>query len=195
MNRKPSLCVRRLGYAVCLLLIACGRADTRNTTDSKVDATTSVPGMSATVTALPEAATTLPEAATAFPEVQMTALPEITAPIVERAREQGTVRIIVTLAVPWKPEGELSDDGAREAQRRAIAAAQQAFLDRLKSFNVTDVTSFQFIPSVALVADAPALAAIIADAAVQSIQEDTPAAPSQDGPAAPSLDAPSTMDR
>ncbi len=110
--------------------------------------------------------------------------------LLERARQHGSVRIIVVLAVPWQPEGDLTDEAAAETQRQVIADAQAAFLSRLSLLNVSEITRFQFIPSIAMVVDPTALEAIFADAGVQSVQEDGVASPSNDAPAAPSFSAP-----
>ncbi len=117
--------------------------------------------------------------------------PKIRMRLLERARQQGNVRIIVVLAVPWQPEGDLMDEAAAETQRKVIADAQAAFLSRLSSLNVSEITRFQFIPSIAMVVDPTALEAIFADTGVQSVQEDGVASPSNNAPAAPSFSAPS----
>lgn len=182
--------VQKLGWSALLLLIACGRPDSGSTSSVQVGVTaiaaaTSVP---APVTHTPTIEPTSVPVQT--PSVEETTLPAQHTALIERAREQGTVRIIVTLGVPWKPEGELPDEAAITAQRKAIADAQAALTKRLESFNVSDITAFQFIPSMAMAVDVPALELIIADPMVQSIQEDALASPSLDAPAAPSLDAP-----
>ncbi|CAA9383577.1 MAG: hypothetical protein AVDCRST_MAG93-9330 [uncultured Chloroflexia bacterium] len=206
-----SLHLRRLGYAVLLLLMACGRPATANVTDAQPEPTVVVesPGGGVAPTAASTVMTTTSGAAetpvatmvasTAEPpasapeqtptmEEQVMAVPTQNAAILKRAREQGSVRIIVTLALPWQPEGELPDEAVVMAQRKAIADAQAALTARLASYNVTDITSFQFIPSMVMVVDVPALQTIIDDPAVESIQEDGLASPSLDAPAAPSVD-------
>jgi hypothetical protein len=214
MNVKGQLLhLRRLGYAVLLLLMACGLPATAGVPGLQPEPTAGVetavvavaptvvppevPTTNSTVeTAVVVVTTVAPplEPTTSAPEQtpateeQVTAVPTQHAAILERAREQGSMRIIVTLALPWKPEGELPDEAAVLAQRKAIADAQAALTARLASYNVTDITSFQFIPSMAMVVDASALRAIIDDPAVESIQEDVPSAPSGDAPDAPSLD-------
>ncbi len=122
-----------------------------------------------------------------IPAVSATASVVVDPALMERARTQGSVRIIVMINIPWQPEGELPDEDAAVAQRKAIADAQRALLERLAAFNVTSVTTFEFIPSLAMEVDAPALEALAADPAVLTIQEDGLASPSGDTPSAPGL--------
>ena len=84
------------------------------------------------------------------------------------------------LNIPWCPEGELPDETAVLAQRQAIADGQRALLGRLAAHNVTEVTTYQFIPSLAMAVDGPALKAVRSDPVVASIQPDVRAIQHED---------------
>src|SRR3712207_3943221 len=46
--------------------------------------------------------------------------------LIEAARAEGIISVIVTLDIPYRPEAELASSAEVEAQRAAIAAAQDA---------------------------------------------------------------------
>lgn len=104
-------------------------------------------------------------------------MPEEYAALLAAVRERGNVRVIVGLDVPFQPEGELPDPQAVESQRQAIAAAQDRLLQRMAGLNVHNVTTYEFIPSVAMTVDEPALRDLIANPEVRSIQQDVPVGP------------------
>lgn len=103
------------------------------------------------------------------------------ASLLETAREQGSVRVIVGLDVPFQPEGDLPDEQAVQAQRQAIAAAQDRLLQRMAPFAISNVSRYEFIPFVAMTVDEPALRNLIANPEVQSIEDDTPVSPAAPG--------------
>lgn len=78
---------------------------------------------------------------------------------VRAAVASGPARVIVELRLPFdfRPEGELSDQGARE-QRRAIAAAQEQITTQLSGTQFRVVRRQSTVPFVALEIGADALA-------------------------------------
>jgi hypothetical protein len=93
--------------------------------------------------------------------------------LVSRIPPGGTLRVIVTLSGSFVPEGQLPDEAARQAQRRAISAAQTAVLDELASTRVSDVRRFAYTPQLALTVDATALERLLRSRRVAAVQEDT----------------------
>jgi hypothetical protein len=91
----------------------------------------------------------------------------------------GTLRVIVTLAGSFVPEGRLVDESARQDQRRAIRAAQDAVLAELPSSGVQTVLRYAYTPQLALTVDAAALERLQRSQRVAAVQEDT--AQSQNG--------------
>jgi hypothetical protein len=85
----------------------------------------------------------------------------------------GTLRLIVTLAGSFVPEGELADESARQDQRRAIRAAQDAVLAELPSSGVKAVLRYAYTPQLALTVDAAALERLLRSQRVAAVQEDT----------------------
>ena len=94
-----------------------------------------------------------------------------------RAQAQGVMRVIVGVRARTVPEGNLPDATAVAGQRQGIARAQQAVIDRLQGKNATVVARFQFVPFLALEADAATLNALASDANITSVQEDALAKP------------------
>jgi subtilisin len=93
--------------------------------------------------------------------------------LAEVAQANGSVPLIVGLALPGYDESIAGADvQAAQAQQAAIAAAQAGLLNRLAGYAVGDVKTFDYIPYLALRADAATLAALRADPAVTSIVED-----------------------
>jgi hypothetical protein len=85
----------------------------------------------------------------------------------------GTLRVIVTLAGSFVPEGDLADESARQDQRRAIRAAQDAVLAELPSSGVQAVLRYAHTPQLALTVDAAALERLLRSQRVTAVQEDT----------------------
>ncbi len=94
------------------------------------------------------------------------------ADLIEKAQTSGSVRVIVGLRVAVQPEGELGQPVEVQAQRRSIAQAQTALLDRLSAYRISSVKRFDYIPFIALEVDAVGLEALRNDAEVASIEED-----------------------
>ena len=81
------------------------------------------------------------------------------APAVRAAVAAGQARVILDLRItpPFKPEGDLPGPAAVEGQRKAIAEAQAAVLDRLSGARFALVRQYDAVPTLALLIDAEAL--------------------------------------
>jgi hypothetical protein len=101
-------------------------------------------------------------------------VPEKYAALLAAVREQGSISVIVGLDVPFQPEGEMADPQAVQTQRQAIAAAQERLLQRMAGLNIRNVTTYEFIPFVAMTIDEAALRDLIANPEVTSIEQNTP---------------------
>ena len=100
--------------------------------------------------------------------------------LIAKAQASGPVRIIIGVRAPFEPEGAMNNLNDVQLQRRAIAQAQSALLNRLAANNVARVTGvkqFPYIPFLAMEADASTLQYLQASADVTSIQEDKPIPP------------------
>ena len=91
-----------------------------------------------------------------------------------QAQENGYVRVIVDLDIgkPFVPEGYLPNEAARQAQRNAIAAAQNGLLNALARQNINATAQFTFVPGVGLEVDAAALDALATSPFVANVAED-----------------------
>ncbi len=92
----------------------------------------------------------------------------------------GRMRVIVGLAVATRPEGVLSGPAAIDAQRRAIARAQDAVRARLAALPATVSHTYTIIPALAATVDAAGLQALAAAPEVVSIGRDRPVPPLMD---------------
>ena len=97
--------------------------------------------------------------------------------LVETARREGFVRVIVELRSSFQPEGLLPDATTREEQRNAIARARQDVLQQLNVGNVRSGPPFEAIPFMALHVDAAAMEALARNPNVVDIAEDVPTPP------------------
>ncbi len=89
-----------------------------------------------------------------------------------RARDRGSVRVIVGLRGAYPREAQLAGPGAVARQRAAIGRAQDAVLGELAGRSVTAVRRFRFVPFLAAEVDADGLAVLAVSPGVSSIQED-----------------------
>ena len=85
---------------------------------------------------------------------------------------QNSVRVIVTLAVPFTPEGYLSAADVA-AQRSAIAQAQADVLASLAGHNVTVVSQSKYTPTMVLQVDQAGLKILQGSPLVAQIKMDT----------------------
>ncbi len=92
--------------------------------------------------------------------------------LLDRAQQEGSVRVIVELRLPsHRAEGSLAPE-ARRSQRLAIVKAQSDALARLNRRSHRVVHRFQTVPFVALEVGGDALAALAADPSVARVVED-----------------------
>lgn len=98
--------------------------------------------------------------------------------LLDKAAVNGSVRVIIGLDVAFTPEGDLAGTQSVQSQQMAIQAAQARVLQELESYSDTAVTNFKYIPAMAAVVDAAALAKLAALPDVAYIEEDKLAAPS-----------------
>lgn len=97
--------------------------------------------------------------------------------LLPQARQSGSVRILVRLNVPFRPEGMLPGRLSVRAQQRDIAQAQDALLRRLNAFSSRLTRRYTHIPILALEVDAQALTDLVANPAVAAIEQDVPVPP------------------
>ena len=99
--------------------------------------------------------------------------------LAERVREVGAVRVMVTLNVPFVPEGELKSAWQVFRQRERIAQAQERVEGRMRALGcapVGPVRRFETVPQMALRVDGSGLEALWEDPDVKGVQEDALAA-------------------
>jgi hypothetical protein len=80
------------------------------------------------------------------------------------------LRVIVTLAGVFRPEGDLGDQ-ARAAQRKAISTAQDAVLAEVPRARV--IRRYDAVPQLALGVDAAGLELLRQSPRIAAVQEDT----------------------
>src|SRR6185503_18585027 len=92
---------------------------------------------------------TEPPTATAPTDPPLTNLESIRAMI----RAEGSARVIITLNVPFTPEGDLPDDAAVQSQRDAIAKAQADVIAGLSGTRAAVVMQPKFTPTMIVIID------------------------------------------
>lgn len=98
--------------------------------------------------------------------------------LLQRAREQGRVRVIAGLRVTMRPEHMLSPAEA-DQQLQVLRAAQDAVASRvLGRVSGDDIVRFDFIPYMSMWADAAQVSRLLTDPQVVVVQEDVPSPPS-----------------
>lgn len=100
----------------------------------------------------------------------------------KKVREDGTVMVIVTLNVPYQPESQLGSQREIDAQRAAIAAAQDDLVASLTEGHVEVNTRMTLFPQIALTVDEPALRQLAASPLVAAIEENALSAPTSATP-------------
>jgi len=100
-----------------------------------------------------------------------------------KARDAGSVRVIVRLRVVAIPEGQPGGGNAVASQRRAIAAAQSALLAELAGRSYRVIRIYETIPFLALEVSEDSLRALEGSALVVGVEEDRvdSATPGADG--------------
>ena len=97
--------------------------------------------------------------------------------LIEKAKNSGTVRVIIGLRVAnYKPEGELNARQLKK-QRAKIKQAQNALLNRLKSFRLKEIKKFDNIPFISVGVGVDSLTRMQKFKEIKSIQEDEAVAP------------------
>ena len=104
-------------------------------------------------------------------------LPDGFQQIAARAQETGTVRVLVQLDLPFRPEGDLEDVQAVQAQQLGIDGLQEIVLAQLGDTNTAVIATYQYIPYLALELDAAALETLSSLPQVVAIEEDIPVPP------------------
>ncbi|RIK30991.1 MAG: hypothetical protein DCC55_36945 [Chloroflexi bacterium] len=98
--------------------------------------------------------------------------------LAEELAKYGSVSLIVGLDMPGYDPALFDQVHAAGVQEASIANAQQALLDQLAVYGVTNIQTYEYMPFVALTVTSPeALTALYADPAVTSIEEDAPLPP------------------
>jgi subtilisin family serine protease len=97
--------------------------------------------------------------------------------LLEKARLNGSVRVILTLNVVFQPEGSLAGPVAMNAQREEIAQIQQALVDRIAGLALEEPYRYQTVPLVFTTLTAQGLQAALDSGLVLAVQEDMPDAP------------------
>jgi hypothetical protein len=98
--------------------------------------------------------------------------------LLQRAAQQGRIRVIVGLNMTMRDDERLSP-GEQARQAQALRRIQDAVAARvLGSPAAAGVTRFSVIPFMSMVVDADQLRRLLDDPAVASIQEDRPVPPS-----------------
>lgn len=97
--------------------------------------------------------------------------------LIGRARQQGTVRIIIGIRTPFQSEGNLKSVSAVGAQRAAITRSQDLILRRLTGYDPASIKRFETIPFLAMEISVNGLERLRTDNDVVSIQEDIALAP------------------
>lgn len=103
-------------------------------------------------------------------------LPQLAA----RAEENGTVRVLVQLNLPFRPEGDLEEiEGVQsvQSQQANIDGLQETVLAQLADTNTAVIATYKYIPYMALELDAAGLEALASLPQVVSIEEDIPVPP------------------
>ncbi|GAP15535.1 subtilisin-like serine protease [Longilinea arvoryzae] len=98
-------------------------------------------------------------------------------PLLEKAGQQGSLRVLLRVKGAFKPEGLLSNAAAVAAQRAQIGAAQQALVAHLAGMTLGSPFRFATLPLVAATLTAKGLQTALASGLVSDIQEDIPVAP------------------
>ena len=109
--------------------------------------------------------------------VQAVAPPDGLTELASQAAEEGTVRVIVQLDLPFEPESQLETPGAVQMQQMRIQQTQAQLLESLAENEVTQTAVFQTIPFMALEVDSDGLAALAALPEIVSIEADIPVPP------------------
>lgn len=99
--------------------------------------------------------------------------------LLEEVQQRGSVRVIITLDVPFQPEGGLQEE-ALNAQRGAIENAKNELLQELKGTRHNVTRQFITVPSIALEASFEALQVLDRSKYIKAVDRDEASAPLSD---------------
>lgn len=173
-HRSVRIALTSVGALLLAGATACGSpAGDDPTPSAPVDQPArSTPSPEAAARSTPVSTETTAAAATSGPDRTPAAFDDA---LIEQAREQGTVSVIVTLDIPYRPEAELAGPAEVEAQRTAIAAAQDELAASVPNATVT--TRMTLFPQIVLTVDEEALRQLATSPLVRSVDENTLDAP------------------
>lgn len=97
--------------------------------------------------------------------------------LLEKAKQQGSLRVILKVNADFQPEGRLAGPAAANAQRSGIARAQQALVDTIAAYALEEPYRFETVPLVVTTLTAEGLQAALNSGLVSSVQEDRLDAP------------------
>ena len=103
--------------------------------------------------------------------------PDDLSQLIAQVEAAGTVRVLVQLDVPFRPEGDLADVQAVQAQQLGIDGLQASVLNQLADTNTAVVAAYKYIPYLALELDAASLETLSGLPQVVAIEEDIPVPP------------------
>ena len=83
----------------------------------------------------------------------------------------GSIRIIVTLEMPFVPKPDPASKDTQEQVSR-IASLQDALLTELAPYNITGSYKFTYVPQLVMTVNGPALQTLLASTLVRSVQKD-----------------------
>lgn len=98
-------------------------------------------------------------------------------PLLEKAQQQGSLRVLLRVKTGFQPEGWLAGAAAVAAQRSSIGAAQQTLAEHLSGMTLDTPYRFKTLPLIVTTLTARGLQAALDSGLVSAIQEDIPAAP------------------
>jgi hypothetical protein len=145
------------------------RATPPATPDQSASSTTS---STAAQQSAPTATADAGSSGTSLPERPPVALDDA---LIDAARAEGTVSVIVTLDIPYRPEAELAGPAEVAAQRAAIAAAQDELAASVPSASVT--TRMTLFPQLVMSVDEDGLRQLAVSPLVFAIDENSLSAP------------------
>jgi subtilisin len=99
-------------------------------------------------------------------------IPVVSDELVLKAQREGTVRVIIHIKEPFRPEGRLKKLAAVASQREGIATAQEQLLKELSNTNHRVFRRFETIPFMAMEAGVNTLAMLERSGYAVSVEED-----------------------
>ncbi len=94
------------------------------------------------------------------------------AALMDKAKKDGWVRVIVTLDIPATPEGYLPTQAHVINQRQLIASKQSALLNRIRGNAIRNLKRFKYVPLVSMMVTESGLQALLAATETAKIVED-----------------------